>query len=81
MPVTLIGEAVFSRCLSAIKDERIRASKILSGPTPKFTGDKQTFIDNLEQALYASKIISYAQGFMLIQDVRVEPPGRTACMT
>jgi 6-phosphogluconate dehydrogenase len=69
MPVTLIGEAVFSRCLSAIKDERIRASKVLFGPTPKFTGDKQAFIDNLEQALYASKIISYAQGFMLIQDV------------
>lgn len=69
MPVTLIGEAVFSRCLSAIKDERIRASTILTGPTPKFTGDKQTFIDNLEQALYASKIISYAQGFMLMQDV------------
>jgi 6-phosphogluconate dehydrogenase len=69
MPVTLIGEAVFSRCLSSIKDERVRASKILGGPTPKFEGDKQTFIDNLEQALYASKIISYAQGFMLIQNV------------
>jgi 6-phosphogluconate dehydrogenase len=69
MPVTLIGEAVFARCLSAIKDERIRANKVLGGPTPKFTGDKQQFIDNLEQALYASKIISYAQGFMLIQNV------------
>jgi 6-phosphogluconate dehydrogenase len=69
MPVTLIGEAVFSRCLSAIKDERVRASKVLGGPSPKFTGDKQAFIDNLEQALYASKIISYAQGFMLIQNV------------
>jgi len=70
MPVTLIGEAVFSRCLSAIKDERVRASNVLGGPTPKFEGDKQAFIDNLEQALYASKIISYAQGFMLIQNVR-----------
>lgn len=69
MPVTLIGEAVYARCLSAIKDERVKASKILGGPTPKFTGDKQAFIDDLEQALYASKIISYAQGFMLIQDV------------
>lgn len=69
MPVTLIGEAVFARCLSSIKDERTRASKILSGPTPKFTGDKQAFLDNLEQALYASKIISYAQGFMLMQTV------------
>lgn len=73
MPVTLIGEAVFARCLSAIKDERSRAHKILGGPTPKFTGDKQQFIDNLEQALYASKIISYAQGFMLIQNVGFLP--------
>ena len=70
MPVTLIGEAVFARCLSALKQERGRASTILKGPSPqKFTGDRQQFIDNLEQALYASKIISYAQGFMLIQDV------------
>lgn len=69
MPVTLIGEAVFARCLSSLKSERTRASKILNGPTPSFTGDRQAFIDNLEQALYASKIISYAQGFMLIQDV------------
>jgi len=69
MPVTLIGEAVFARCLSSLKQERGRAAKVLQGPTPNFTGDKQQFIDNLEQALYASKIISYAQGFMLIQDV------------
>lgn len=69
MPVTLIGEAVFSRCLSSLKSERSRASTILSGPEPKFEGDKQAFIDDLEQALYASKIISYAQGFMLMQNV------------
>lgn len=69
MPVTLIGEAVFARCLSSLKDERGRASKILDGPKPQFSGDKQEFIDNLEQALYASKIVSYCQGFMLIQDV------------
>lgn len=69
MPVTLIGEAVFARCLSSIKAERTRASKVLSGPTPKFDGDKKEFIANLEQALYASKIISYAQGFMLMQTV------------
>ena len=69
MPVTLIGEAVFARCLSSLKEERGRASQKLQGPTPKFEGDKQQFIDNLEQALYASKIISYAQGFMLIQNV------------
>ena len=69
MPVTLIGESVFARCLSALKDERIRASSLLNGPTPEFTGDKEEFIADLEQALYASKIISYAQGFMLIQNV------------
>ena len=70
MPVTLIGEAVFARCLSSLKEERGRAASILEGPTPKFEGDKQQFINDLEQALYASKIISYAQGFMLIQHVR-----------
>ena len=71
MPVTLIGEAVFARCLSSLKEERGRASSKLSGPTPKFTGDKEEFLANLEQALYASKIISYAQGFMLMQHVSV----------
>jgi 6-phosphogluconate dehydrogenase len=55
-----------------LKDERVRASAILNGPTPEFKGDKQEFIDNLEQALYASKIISYAQGFMLIQNAAKE---------
>ena len=70
MPVTLIGEAVFARCLSSLKTERGRANKVLEGPKiEKFSGNKQEFIDNLEQALYASKIISYAQGFMLIQNV------------
>lgn len=69
MPVTLIGEAVFARCLSSIKEERGRAAAVLDGPKPEFTGNKQEFIDNLEQALYASKIISYCQGFMLIQNV------------
>ncbi|KAG5294436.1 6-phosphogluconate dehydrogenase [Histoplasma ohiense] len=72
MPVTLIGEAVFARCLSSLKSERVRASKILQGPTPNFTGNREEFIDNLEQALYASKIISYAQGFMLIQNAAKE---------
>ena len=69
MPVTLIGEAVFARCLSSIKEERGRAAKLLDGPKPEFSGNKQEFLDNLEQALYASKIISYCQGFMLIQNV------------
>ena len=69
MPVTLIGEAVFARCLSSLKEERGRAAGVLDGPKPEFSGNKEEFIDNLEQALYASKIISYCQGFMLIQNV------------
>lgn len=70
MPVTLIGEAVFARCLSSLKDERIRASKVLPGPNiaKDVVKDRQQFVDDLEQALYASKIISYAQGFMLIRE-------------
>ena len=67
IPLTLIGEAVFSRCLSAIKDERVAASKILSGPKPSFTGDKTQFVNYLKQALYASKVISYAQGYSLMR--------------
>jgi len=67
IPLTLIGEAVFSRCLSAIKDERVIASKILSGPSIKFTGDKKAFVNDIKNALYASKIISYAQGYQLMQ--------------
>ncbi|KAF8527850.1 6-phosphogluconate dehydrogenase [Hysterangium stoloniferum] len=71
--VTLIGEAVFARCLSAIKAERTRASKVISGPAREpFKGDKQQFIDDLEQALYASKIISYTQGFMLMRETAKE---------
>jgi 6-phosphogluconate dehydrogenase len=59
MPVTLIGEAVFARCLSSIKAERVKASGKLGGPqAEEFKGDKQQFLDDLEQALYASKIIS-----------------------
>ncbi|KAL2789318.1 6-phosphogluconate dehydrogenase [Aspergillus keveii] len=72
MPVTLIGESVFARCLSALKGERVRASSLLKGPETKFEGNKEQFIDDLEQALYASKIISYAQGFMLIQNAAKE---------
>lgn len=68
-PVTLIGEAVFARCLSSLKSERERASKLLGGPNIKpFDGDKKQFIADLEQALYASKIVSYAQGFMLMRE-------------
>ncbi|CAH1113784.1 unnamed protein product [Psylliodes chrysocephalus] len=68
VPVTLIGEAVFSRCLSALKSERQHASTKLPGPTAKFTGDVSKFLDDLEQALYAAKIVSYAQGFMLLRE-------------
>jgi 6-phosphogluconate dehydrogenase len=67
-PVTLIGESVFSRCLSALKDERVSASKILRGPksAPK-VGDRAKFIEDVRRALYCSKIISYAQGYMLLR--------------
>ncbi|KAF9993502.1 6-phosphogluconate dehydrogenase, decarboxylating [Modicella reniformis] len=69
MPVTLIGEAVFARCLSSIKKERVNASKLLGGPaSSKYTGDKKKFIHDVSKALYASKIISYAQGFMLMRE-------------
>jgi 6-phosphogluconate dehydrogenase len=67
IPLTLIGEAVFSRCLSAIKDERVKASKIIKGPAPVFKGDKKKFIIDLKEALYASKIVSYAQGYALMK--------------
>lgn len=65
VPTTLITEAVYARCLSAQKDARIRASKVLSGPKDaKFTGDKKQFIEDVRQALYASKLCSYAQGYV-----------------
>ena len=66
-PLTLIGEAVFARCLSALKQERVEASKVLSGPAGEFSGDKTAFVDDLRQALYASKIVSYAQGYQLMR--------------
>lgn len=66
-PLTLIGEAVFARCLSAMKDERVEASKILTGPNKPFKGDKKKMIDDLRKALYASKIVSYAQGYQLMR--------------
>ena len=66
-PLTLVGEAVFARCLSAIKEERVEASKILRGPKAKFKGDKKKFINDLRYALYASKIVSYAQGYQLMR--------------
>ena len=65
-PLTLIGEAVFARCLSALKEQRVKAAGLLSGPRPTFDGDRAAFVDDLRQALYASKIISYAQGYQLM---------------
>ncbi|MCG3193878.1 MAG: 6-phosphogluconate dehydrogenase, decarboxylating [Thermoanaerobaculia bacterium] len=67
IPLTLISEAVFARCLSAIKDERVAASRVLSGPTVVFDGDREAFLADLEKALYASKLVSYAQGFALMR--------------
>jgi len=66
-PLTLIGEAVFARCLSALKGERVEAAKVLSGPSATFDGDKAALLDDLKQALYASKIVSYAQGYQLMR--------------
>jgi 6-phosphogluconate dehydrogenase len=66
-PLTLIGEAVYGRTLSALKNERVEASKVLSGPIPKFEGDKKVFINDLMKALYASKLVSYAQGYVLMK--------------
>lgn len=68
IPLTLIGEAVFARCLSAQKEERVNASKILAGPKPAiFQGDKAAFLEDLRRALFAAKIISYAQGYALMR--------------
>ncbi len=66
-PLTLIGEAVYARALSALKNERVEASKILNGPIPKFKGDKKQFIEDIRKALYASKLVSYAQGYVLMR--------------
>src|SRR5205807_6119484 len=67
IPITLIGEAVFSRCVSALKDERVAAAKKLKGPKPTIKGDHKKFIEDIRRALYASKIVSYAQGYMLMR--------------
>jgi 6-phosphogluconate dehydrogenase len=72
IPLTLVSEAVFARCLSAIKDERVKASKVITGPKPSFSGDKKAFVEDIRKALFASKIISYAQGFMLLQEAAKE---------
>src|SRR3954447_3238603 len=72
MPVTLIGEAVYARCLSAMKEARVEASKILKGPKEKIDGDRKSAIEDIRQALLASKVVSYAQGFMLLREAAKE---------
>jgi 6-phosphogluconate dehydrogenase len=67
IPVTLIAEAVYARCISALKEDRVLASKKLRGPKPTIKGDTKKFIEAVRQALYASKIVSYAQGYMLMR--------------
>jgi 6-phosphogluconate dehydrogenase len=72
VPTTLITEAVYARFLSAFKEQRVRASAVLRGPTGRYTGDETAFIDEVRQALYASKIVSYAQGFFQLQAAAAE---------
>ncbi len=67
IPITLIAEAVYSRCISALKEERVAAAKKLKGPKPVIKTDQKKFIEDIRHALYASKIVSYAQGYMLMR--------------
>ena len=71
-PLTLIGEAVFARFLSALKDERVAAAEVLKGPGTAFEGDRAALVNDLRQALYASKIVSYAQGYQLMRAAAAE---------
>lgn len=72
IPLTLIGESVFARCLSALKEERVEAARVLTGPEPAFQGDRDAFIADIKNALYASKIVSYAQGYTLMREAAKE---------
>jgi 6-phosphogluconate dehydrogenase len=72
VPSTLVTEAVYARSLSAMKDARVRASKVLSGPSGRFHGDEEEFVEQVRQALYASKISSYAQGFVQLRAAAAE---------
>jgi 6-phosphogluconate dehydrogenase len=72
VPSTLVTEAVYARCLSAMRDARLRAAKVLKGPAGKYRGDRKKFIEQIRQALYASKICSYAQGFVQMQAAAIE---------
>ena len=68
IPVTLISESVYARCLSALKEERIKASEVLKGPVTHFKGDAKGLVEDIRKALLASKIISYTQGFMCLHE-------------
>jgi 6-phosphogluconate dehydrogenase len=73
VPMTMVSEAVFARCLSALKDERVAASRILKGPArPKAITRKKQFVEDIRRAMYASKITSYAQGYMLMKEAAKE---------
>jgi 6-phosphogluconate dehydrogenase len=72
IPLTLIGEAVSARFLSAQKEERVQASRVLRGPAARFEGDRQAFVEDIRQALLAAKIVSYAQGYLLLREAARE---------
>jgi 6-phosphogluconate dehydrogenase len=72
IPITLIGEAVYSRCISAMKEERVNAAKVFKGPNPLIAGDRKQWVEDIRKALYASKIISYTQGYMLLRAAAAE---------
>ena len=72
IPLSLISESVFARCLSALKEERLEASELLTGPAKTFSGDRGKIVGSLERALYTAKILSYAQGFMLMREASTE---------
>jgi 6-phosphogluconate dehydrogenase len=72
IPITLISEAVYARCISALKEERVAAAKKLKGPRRKISTDRAKFIEDIRRALYASKIVSYAQGYMLMRAAAAE---------
>ncbi len=72
IPITLMAEAVYSRCVSAMKDERVKAQRKLKGPRPAISGDRAKFVEAIRDALYCSKLISYAQGYMLMRAAAAE---------
>ena len=72
VPLTLIADAVFARCISAKKEQRVEAAKVISGPEISFSGDKAEFIEDLRQALLAAKMVSYAQGYVLMEEAATE---------